>query len=104
MHSSTTHRFDGATYDHPRDGQRLNAQLQRVKAVMDDGQWHTIADIARAAEAPEASVSARLRDLRKPRFGSANVERRYVRTGLFEYRLGVLMDGSQIVMAGIASA
>lgn len=78
---------DGSTYDHARDGQRLHAQHNRVLAFMRDEQWHTLSEIHNATGDPEASVSARLRDLRKKRFGSHNIERRYVRRGLYEYRL-----------------
>jgi hypothetical protein len=54
---------------------------------MRDGRWRRLTAIAIAAQAPEASVSARLRDLRKERFGSHTVERRYVAQGLWEYRV-----------------
>lgn len=81
--------FDGATFDAERDGSRLRAQLNRVLTAMRDGQWRTLAQLAESAEAPEASVSARLRDLRKPKFGGYTVERRYVSAGLFEYRVVV---------------
>lgn len=80
-------RFDGATYDHGRDARRLAAQHNRVLALMRDGSWRTLAAIAAHTKDPEASVSARLRDLRKARFGAYKVERRYVARGLFEYRL-----------------
>lgn len=80
-------RFDGATFDQERDGKRLNAQLFAVRAAMGDGQWWTLADLAERCGAPEASVSARIRDLRKPRFGGHMIERRFVRRGLFEYRM-----------------
>lgn len=79
--------FDGATYDHARDCTRLAEQTQAVFAIMKDGQYHTLSDIARMTGAPEASVSARLRDLRKPRFGGHTVNRQYVRRGLFQYQL-----------------
>ena len=78
---------DGATYDHDRDGLRLHKQHNRVLALMRDGCWRTLAQIAAGTNDPEASVSARLRDLRKPRFGSYNVERRYAGEGLWEYRI-----------------
>jgi hypothetical protein len=78
---------DGATYVHQRDGRRLAAQHHRVLAFIRDGEWHTLAAIARHTKDPEASVSARLRDLRKSKFGSYDIERRYVARGLFEYRL-----------------
>lgn len=78
---------DGATYDHARDGKRLHAQHNRVLAVMRDGKVHTLAELSKATGDPEASVSARLRDLRKPRFGSHNIETKYVQRGLYTYRL-----------------
>ena len=81
--------FDGATYDHARDAARLGDQMQAVFAAMKDGQYRTLSDIARMTGAPEASVSARLRDLRKPRFGGHTVSRQYLRRGLFQYQLAV---------------
>ena len=80
-------RFDGETYDPDRDRERLSRQLYAVLDVMKDGKWRTLPDLANATQSPEASVSARLRDLRKPRFGSHIVERQYLRKGLFQYRL-----------------
>jgi hypothetical protein len=79
--------FDGETYAPPLDGRRLGAQLQAVYNEMMDGGWHTLAAVAVATGASEASVSARLRDLRKARFGSFTVVRRRVAGGLHEYRL-----------------
>ena len=78
---------DGKTYDHARDARRLAGQHNRVLAFMRDGKWHTLSEIALHTRDPEASVSARLRDLRKPRFGSHMIEREYVERGLFRYRL-----------------
>lgn len=83
---------DGATYQHERDGRRLHAQHHRVLAFIRGGAWHTLAAISKATHDPEASVSARLRDLRKPQFGSYLIERRYVRRGLHEYRLVTQME------------
>jgi hypothetical protein len=80
---------DGQTYDHARDARRLAGQQCRVLALMKDGQWRTLSAIAAHTKDPEASVSARLRDLRKPKFGGWEVERRYVERGLWEYRLKV---------------
>lgn len=67
--------FDGKTYT-PSDGPRLGRQLAQVASLMRDGQWRTT-----------QSVSARLRDLRKPRYGSHPVERRRVSAGVFQYRV-----------------
>lgn len=79
--------FDGATYNPDRDSDRLAAQMLRVFEVMRDHRWHTLPDISARTADPEASVSARLRDLRKDRFGGHTILRRYVRRGLFEYQL-----------------
>lgn len=82
---------DGVTYDHGRDGARLTAQHERVKEFMRAGGWHTLAEIHEATGDPEASVSARLRDLRKKRFGKHTVLRRHLGDGLYAYRL-ILAD------------
>jgi len=82
--------FDGDTYERPFDYERLGKQARSVFLLMSDGRWRTLPQISRATGCPEASVSARLRDFRKRKFGSHTVERRSVgsRTlGLYEYRL-----------------
>lgn len=79
--------FDGSTYDHARDSARLGDQMSAVLGLMSDGQARTLAQISSAIGAPEASVSARLRDLRKPRFGGHQIDRVYISRGLFSYRL-----------------
>ena len=84
--------FDGETYDHGRDGRRLGSQMESVYNLILCGQWMTLEAISSATGAPQASVSARLRDLRKRKFGEHRVERRYVRNGLFEYRLAKSND------------
>jgi hypothetical protein len=78
---------DGATYQHARDGQRLHSQHHRVLAILRDGREHTLSELHQLTGDPEASVSARIRDLRKARFGSYRIERTYVRRGLHTYRL-----------------
>ena len=79
--------FSGATYDRERDGARLFAQLEDVRRYMADGEWRSLAEITHATGHPQASVSARLRDLRKARWGSHTVERQFVVRGLWRYRL-----------------
>jgi hypothetical protein len=79
--------FDGATINQERDKPRLFPQLQRVGEAMKDGRWRTLEQIASATGDPQASISARLRDFRKVKFGAHEVERRYVSDGLHEYRL-----------------
>lgn len=80
-------RFDGRTFDTERDAERLEGQLARVEALMLDGYWRSLATIAAAVSGSEAGVSARLRDLRKTRFGGYIVERRRVTDSLHEYRV-----------------
>lgn len=82
----------GVTFDAERDEDRLNRQQRAVFAAMADGTWHTLDELARATGHPEASVSARLRDLRKPRHGGHTVEKTHLGHGLWAYRL-VLADG-----------
>ena len=64
---------------------------QAVFDAMRDGQWRTLEAISMSTGAPQASVSARLRDFRKEKFGGHHVERRRMKElgGLFEYRLAL---------------
>jgi hypothetical protein len=80
-------KFDGDTYDEKRDGRRLNRQLMAVWMVVRDERWRTLAQIADETGEPEASISARLRDFRKPKIMGATVDRRHVSKGLWEYRV-----------------
>lgn len=78
--------FDGETFSESRDGSRLASQLADVRRYMADGEWHTLGEIEEATGHPQASISSRLRDLRKAAHGRQTVERRYVSRGLWEYR------------------
>ena len=80
-------KFDGSTYEPEHDQARLTSQLEKVKALMADGQWRTLANIHAKVGGSEAGVSSRIRDLRKARFGGYTVERRRMAGGLFEYRI-----------------
>lgn len=84
----------GGTFERAFDFERLNAQQTRVFALMKDGLWRSLREISTATGDPEASVSARLRDLRREEFGGLCVERRRrvsndvgPEAGLFEYRI-----------------
>ena len=79
-------RFDGPDVE-PQDVERLTGQLERVYSLMRDHQWHTLGELSRKANGSEAGVSARIRDLRKERFGAYVIERRRVSGGLWEYRM-----------------
>jgi hypothetical protein len=99
FHKRKDASFDGETFDPAKDKARLTRQLGLVFETMMDGRWRTLADISADAHAlslketstpwtvSEASISARLRDLRKPKFGSYVVERKEKSRGLYQYRL-----------------
>lgn len=94
--SRIAEKFDGETYHAKRDKQALSVQLDHVRSHMISRPgWHTLEEIAAAvglktgAKPSTASVSARLRDLRKTQFGAYTIERR-IREGsgrLWEYHL-----------------
>lgn len=79
---STIHADSGAKY-------RLTGQLDRVREFMKDGQWHTLDDLILMCGGTGPSVSARLRDLRKARFGGHTIIRQHLRDGLWVYRMEV---------------
>ena len=88
--TQTVMNFDGPTFSPQYDVERLTSQLAKVYALMRDGRWRTLGEIADSVGGSEAGVSARLRDFRKERFGGHSVERRRrgePSDGLFEYRL-----------------
>lgn len=76
--------FDGRTYNKKLDRSRLTGQWLLVFDLMKDGAWRTLREIADRTGCPEASVSARLRDFRKAKFGGHAVDRR---------RRGIWTDG-----------
>lgn len=80
-------RFDGPGLE-PFDIERLGGQLRRVYELLSTGEWYTLARLAELVRGSEAGVSARLRDLKKRRFGSHLIEKRRVieGRGLWEYR------------------
>lgn len=79
--------FDGKTYDPALDHDRLSKQLGQVYAQMCDYDWWTLGELSLCLRQPEASISARMRDLRKSKFGGYTIERRRLAQGLHEYRL-----------------
>jgi hypothetical protein len=83
--------FDGDTYNPKTDYSRLKSQLECVRVCMKDGCWRTLSEIRTVIQrGTEASISARLRDFRKEKFGGFKVERRHrgeETNGLWEYSL-----------------
>lgn len=85
-------RFNGATYEPEKDNVRLGKQLSRVYQAMKDGQWRTLEEIKAITGDGEASISAQLRHMRKPRFGGNEVNKRPRgdrSSGLYEYQLKI---------------
>ena|SRR5688572_27824956 len=89
--------FDGATYDPKFDHARLKGQIERIFNLMRDGKWRTLREIAAATGDPEASISAQLRNLKKPEFGSHTLNRRTRgdrERGLYDYQI-IVNGGGQ---------
>ena len=78
---------DGVTYDPELDYERLNRQMKAVWFCLRGGDWKTLHEISRFTGMPEASISARIRDLRKPKFGEQEVQTRRASNGLWQYRV-----------------
>ena len=86
----TEARFNGSDYNQEFDNERLVGQIRRIYSLMIDGKWRTLAEIESITKDGQASVSAQLRHLRKPRFGSHIVNKQIRgdrQQGLFEYQL-----------------
>lgn len=81
----------GPAYIKRLDQERLSRQHERIRDFMVGGDgWWTLGELEHALGYPQASISAQLRHLRKPRFGSFVVEKRRrgePRSGLYEYRV-----------------
>lgn len=65
--------FDGETFDYTQDHARLKTALDKVAMLMRDGKARTLSQIAEACGISESGASARLRDLRKPKFARYQV-------------------------------
>ena len=90
MSTQLAMHFDGPAFRPALDAARLGKQHERIRDLMLDGVWRTLGEIAVVTGYPESSISAQLRHLRKPRFGSFIVEKRRRgrrEQGLFEYQL-----------------
>lgn len=86
--------FDGSTYKPDFDYSRLTGRQAALWVFMvleSAGAWRSLAEISDATGYPEASVSAGLRDFRKPKWGRHMVEAKRVpcheRAGWWVYRI-----------------
>lgn len=78
---------DGDTIDPEVDFDRLNDQMKLVWSVVRTGRWYSLNELAELTGCPTPSVSARLRDLRKEKFGSQEVQSKRVEGGFWVYRV-----------------
>ena len=80
-------RTFGPAFDPKKDGVRVGKQHEVIRDFMlTQNEWLTLAEIENAVDYPQASVSAQLRHLRKPKFGAYRVEkRRRTSGGTWEY-------------------
>lgn len=82
-----THR-QGQTYSPVFDEARLNRQAQLVYNAMKHGGWWTLRELAEETGQPEASISARIRDLANLHGLKKERRRRGEESrGLHEYRI-----------------
>ena len=65
---------------------------EAVRAIMADGEWHTGYEVQQKLAAQgifvmDSSATARIRDLRKKRYGGLDVEHKCIRKGHDVYRV-----------------
>ena len=84
----TAPKFSGAVYDEQKDGQRLKHQINVIFDLMKDCKFRTLREIEDLTDFPQSSISAQLRNLKKPAFGShALNKRRRDGRGTWEYQI-----------------
>lgn len=75
------------------DPKKAAKSVHPVFKIMCSGRWLTLSEIGICLNLmnhhlPEQSISARVRDLRKPKYGGHTITRRATKTeGVFEYQL-----------------
>lgn len=76
----------------PADSARMGRQLQAVRKIMLCGDWFTLEDLRRELDrmgivATTPGISARFRELKTPKGGSHETEKKLVAPGLYRYRI-----------------
>lgn len=97
--ADSTEPFRGAAYAPSLDKARLALQIERIRSYMLGVEWRTLREIKTALEViyapavfPESSISAQLRNLKKPGYSYRLLKRRRAGVrgpgaGIFEYLL-----------------
>lgn len=92
-----TKDFSGSNYDPRYDEIRLKGQISRIYECMKDGTFRTLGEIEKITGDNQASISAQLRNLRKPAFGKHTINKQprgERENGLWEYQLIVNKSGN----------
>jgi len=87
MGNDDIRHFSGAGVETVDDNIRLGKQIDKVLSFIKNGEWFSLSQISEAINAPHASVSAQLRNLRKREHGSYIIERKNEGSGYHLYRL-----------------
>jgi hypothetical protein len=94
-------RFSGADYVPRRDDARLLRQVDHIREIVLSAGWYSVPDIARLTGYSENSVSAQLRNLRKPSHGSYRVEGARFPDGVWRYRVLPPLPPKQLDLPGL---
>ncbi len=79
--------FDGVTIDPELDDGRLTTKVGKTYQAMRGGGGWKLSELAERIESTEAGASARIRDLRKPRWGGHVIEATRLPSNLWLYRM-----------------
>ena len=73
----------------------MSTQMERVFNVLKVGGYFTLDEIADQTGDPQQAISARIRDLRKPKYGGHTIERKQFETSgkAWCYKMTVNEDG-----------
>jgi hypothetical protein len=89
--------FDGVTISPQVDDGRLTILQGRVYSYLRSHDWVTLRQLSEACRGTETSVSARIRDLRKPRWGEHEIQACHASgDGVWRYKMissKQLLDG-----------
>lgn len=87
IHATFGKWFDGEDFDMERDGERLSRLRDQIWRLMYDQRWRTLEQVSNATRGSEASCSSKLRDFRKPKYGSHYLNKEYIGNGLWKYQV-----------------
>ena len=73
------------------DFRRMDTQRSRLEWILTNhpGKWWTLRELGHMAVASETGISARLRDMRKDKYGGYDIQAENTGKGLWRYRIAV---------------